>query len=129
MADQTGRRVHWFSLANDRWWELTACEIRKLFSSLLLGPTDIGGLNATMTLVGNLVGGGTLKATFPNLTAATLATLNWSNLSSVVIQATDDAALDDIPLSKSGRRYAARPSPSSVAITLRVPRTSRCLAV
>jgi PEP-CTERM motif len=67
-------------------------------ATLLLGPSVLANdpATASFTLVGNLVGGGTLNAMFPNLTTATLATLNWSNLSSAVFSATDDAALDNI---------------------------------
>ena len=50
----------------------------------------------SITIVGTLLGGGTLTQTFSGLTAATLESLNWSNLSSVQFRTTDDSALDDI---------------------------------
>ena len=65
-------------------------------TSLLIGPTTLSGGTTSMTIVGNLAGGGSVVRTFSNLTTATLAQLNWINLSSVLFRVTDDSALDDL---------------------------------
>ncbi len=66
-------------------------------SSLLLGPTTVGSGAVTMTLVGNLTGGGSLTRTFSFLTTATPVTLSdFTNLTSVVFSTTDDAGIDNI---------------------------------
>jgi PEP-CTERM motif-containing protein len=77
--------------------------------SLLLGQNTLGGGPTSITLVGHLAGGGSLNATFANLTTATLETLNWSGLSSVEFRVTDDSAIDDI-------HVAAVPEPASLLL-------------
>jgi hypothetical protein len=69
-------------------------------NSVLMGPTSVAVATISMTLVGNLSGGGTLTATIGGLSTATLATLNWTNLASVDFRATDDAALDNITVNQ-----------------------------
>ena len=66
--------------------------------SVLLGPSSLAGSPASITLVGNLFGGGSLNTTFANLTTATPALLDWSNLSSVEFRTTADAAIDNVNL-------------------------------
>jgi len=66
---------------------------------LLLGPNSFGTPPMNVTLVGNLEGGGSVMETFFDLDTATLASLDWSGLTSVVITATTDAAIDNIALS------------------------------
>jgi hypothetical protein len=66
--------------------------------SLLLGPSTLSSGSTSITLVGNISGGGTFTETFSGLTTSTLQTLNWSNLTSVEFRATDDSGIDDITL-------------------------------
>ena len=66
--------------------------------SVLLGPSSLAGSPASITLVGNLFGGGFLNTTFANLTTATPAVLDWGNLSSVEFRTTADAAIDNVNL-------------------------------
>ena len=77
--------------------------------SLLLGQNTLAGGPTSITVVGNLAAGGSINATFANLTTATLATLNWSGLSSVEFRGTDDSAIDDI-------HVAAVPEPASLLL-------------
>src|SRR5262249_37957145 len=66
-------------------------------TSLLTGPSSIAaGVPITLSLVGNVVGGGTLNASFPNLTTATLENLNWTNLASATVTSTADAGIDNV---------------------------------
>ena len=66
-------------------------------SSVLMGPSTLALAAAvSITVVGNLSGGGTSTASFAGLSTATLATLNWTDLASVDFRTTDDSALDDI---------------------------------
>jgi uncharacterized membrane protein YuzA (DUF378 family) len=66
--------------------------------SAMVGPSTIASaIPISITITGNIFGSGTpLTSTFNNLTSATIATLNWSNLISVDFVATDDAGLDNI---------------------------------
>jgi hypothetical protein len=66
--------------------------------SVLVGPSTLAfAIPISITITGNVFGGGTpLTGTFNNLTSATTATLNWSNLVSADFMATDDAGLDNI---------------------------------
>lgn len=79
--------------------------------SLLLGPSSLAGGPASITLVGNLFGGGFLNTTFANLNTATLGTLNWGNLSSVEFRTTADAAIDNVNLN-----VVAVPEPMSLLL-------------
>lgn len=77
--------------------------------SLDVGRSSIATASSvTITLTGTVNGGGSLNATFSNLTTATNAVLNWSNLNSVVISTTDDGAIDNV--------VAAVPEPSSLVL-------------
>jgi hypothetical protein len=79
-------------------------------NSLLAGPSSIAGGNpVTLSLIGNVLGGGTLSATFPNLTTATPETLGWTNLSSVTITSTIDAGIDNV-------NFSAVPEPTSLVL-------------
>jgi hypothetical protein len=78
-------------------------------TSLLIGPTTLSGGTTSMTIVGNLAGGGSLVRTFSNLTTATLAQLNWINLSNVLFRVTDDSALDNLEVT-------AVPEPASLLL-------------
>ena len=78
-------------------------------NSLLLGPSTLASGSASITLLGNLSGGGTLTQTFSGLTMATLQTLNWSNLTSVTFLTTDDAGIDNITLNST-------PEPASMLL-------------
>jgi len=83
-----------------------------ILNSLLIGPTTSSSTpTVSMTLLGTLLGGGTLTATFAGLSTATLETLNWANLTSVRFSATNDSALDDIVINQ-----VQVPEPSSLAL-------------
>ena len=66
--------------------------------SALLGPSTIGTGRVNLTVVGNVVGGGTKTVTFTGLTTATLETINFTNLQSATFTATSDAAMDNVSL-------------------------------
>jgi hypothetical protein len=72
-------------------------------NSLLIGPLTIAGGPASMTLVGNFAGGGSITRTFSALTTSTLVTFSdFNNLSSVVFRTTDDSGLDNINVTVNG---------------------------
>jgi len=77
--------------------------------SVLLGQNTLASGPTSITLVGNLAAGGSLNATFVNVTTATLVTLNWTGLSSVQFRSTDDSAIDDV-------RVTAVPEPASLLL-------------
>lgn len=68
--------------------------------SLLIGPAGEENL-VNVTLVGHLSGGGIETQVFKGLTTATLESVNWSNLSSVVINTTGNAGMDNIALNST----------------------------
>jgi hypothetical protein len=70
--------------------------------SLLIGPIVPAGIPPiNMTIIGTLVGGGTLTATFTGLTTATTANLNWVGLQSVHFNNTSAGGLDNIVVNPS----------------------------
>lgn len=94
-----GNATDWFGFqeTNLPSLRLTASTLTFNLQQLLVGPSTIATVpNISMTITGNVFGGGSLNATFTGLTTATTETLNWLNLSSVVFTATDDAGLDNI---------------------------------
>ncbi len=64
--------------------------------SLLLGPSSLAGGEIDFTIYGSLANGGTVSDTIKNLTGATTAILNWSNLTNVSFSADNDAGMDNI---------------------------------
>jgi hypothetical protein len=90
-----GRASDWFGFEESNPITLTGPAPFDL-DSLWAGPSSIGAGTVTFTVVGNLFGGGTVSATFTDLTTATLLQLDFTNLSSVTFSATDDAGIDDI---------------------------------
>jgi hypothetical protein len=110
-ADFPGDLTDWFGFEENNLITLTGPAPFSL-QSVLLGPSTIASAPlTTITMVGNLNGGGTLVATFAGLTTATLETLNWSNLTSVVFRATDDSGMDNITLE-------AVPEPTSLVLLM-----------
>jgi len=106
-----GNNTDWLGFAENNLVSLTLTAGSGPFNleSLLLGPSTIGsGVPITMTITGNLFGGGTASAVFSGLTTATTEALNWVNLSSVSFHTTEDAGLDDVVLTV--------PEPSSLAL-------------
>jgi len=94
-----GDPTDWFGFAETNHPSLMLTASTQTFNlqQLLIGPSTIASVpNISMTITGNVFGGGSLNATFAGLTTATTETLNWSNLTSVVFTATDDAGLDNI---------------------------------
>lgn len=94
-----GNNSDWFGFAESNTPTLTLPAVSGPFSliDVLIGPSTIASSTPiNMTITGNIFGGGTTSTTFTNLTTATLATVNFSNLQSVDFIATDDAALDNI---------------------------------
>jgi PEP-CTERM motif-containing protein len=96
-----GNPSSWFGFAASNTITLTRLSGPPFsLTSLLAGPSSIAqGNPITLTLVGNVAGGGTLNASFPNLTTATLENLNWTNLSSVTLSSTSDAGIDNVSVS------------------------------
>lgn len=122
-----GRSSDWFGFEETNTITLTGPEPFDL-DSLWAGPSSIGAGTVTFTVVGNLFGGGTVSATFSDLTTATLLELGFTNLSSATFSATDDAGIDDITVN------SGIPEPTSVLLmatgllaigVLRHRRTSR----
>lgn len=99
-SDMTGNLTDWFGFAENNIPTLTLTGGGSPFTlnSVLIGPSDIGGGLVSMTIVGDLDGGGTVSANFADLNTATVASLNWGNLVSVSFRTTDDAGLDNITL-------------------------------
>jgi hypothetical protein len=99
-SDMIGNATDWFGFAENNIPTLTLTGGGAPFSlqSVLIGPSTIGGGLISMTISGNLSGGGGVAATFDNLNTATLVALNWGNLTSVSFRTTDDAGLDNITL-------------------------------
>jgi len=98
-SDMPGNLTDWFGFAESNLITLTVTggAIPFNLASLLIGPSTISSTpTISMTITGNVFGGGSLVATFAGLSTATLATLNWSNLASVVFSASNDAGLDNI---------------------------------
>jgi hypothetical protein len=80
-------------------------------TGLLIGRLSIAQVpSVDITLVGNLVGGGSLTRTFSGITTATLVTLtDFVNLSSVVLRSTSDSGIDNLNVTPV-------PEPSSLAL-------------
>jgi len=97
-VDMPGNTTDFFGFAEGNIITLTnVAGVPFNLSSLLLGPTTIGSGAVTMTLVGNLTGGGSITRTFSFLTTATPVTLSgFTNLTRVVFSTTDDAGIDNI---------------------------------
>lgn len=93
-----GNLTSWLGFAAGSDITMTAGAPFSLFS-LLIGPSTIGLGNIDVVLTGHSVGGGTLTAALSGLTAATLMSLNWNNLSDVTFSVTGDAGIDDISTS------------------------------
>jgi PEP-CTERM motif len=108
-SDFPGDSTDWFGWAEGNVITLTGPSPFSL-ASVLLGPSTIGSGLTSITVLGNLSGGGTVNATFADLTTATLATLNWSNLASVEFRVTDDSAMDNVSLN------SAVPEPTSLLL-------------
>lgn len=95
-----GRASDWLGFAEGNTITLTGPAPFDL-ESMWAGPSSIGGGTISFTVVGQLFGGGTVSATFTDLTTATLLELGFSNLSSVTFSATDDAGIDDVTVNSS----------------------------
>jgi PEP-CTERM motif len=108
-VDFPGDPTDFFGFAESNQITLTG-PVPFTLNSLLLGPsTSSSTPTVSMTLVGNLLGGGMLTTTLTGLSTATLATLNWGTLTSVVISATNDSAIDNIAIVQV-------PEPSSLVL-------------
>lgn len=66
--------------------------------SALIGPTayPFGNGPLDLTIIGNVLGGGTVSVTFYNLTTATEEVIGFENLQSATFSGTHSAGLDDI---------------------------------
>lgn len=104
-----GRASDWFGFEESNPITLTG-PVPFDLESLWAGPSSIGAGTVTFTVVGNLFGGGTVSATFTDLTTATFLELNFTNLSSAIFSATDDAGIDDITVN------SAIPEPTSLLL-------------
>ena len=105
-GDPTG----WFGFAGDNLITLSGPAHFDV-ASFLAGRSSISvSQTIDLTVVGNIFGGGTLTATFSGLGAATLESLNWTNLSSLTFSSTSDAGLDNISVT------AATPEPATVCL-------------
>ncbi len=86
-------------------------------ASFLAGRSPLAVISAIdLSVTGYVFGGGTLTATFSGLTTATLETLNWTNLTSVVFAASGDAGLDDISVQPSVIVVSGAPEPATVLL-------------
>lgn len=82
-------------------------------TSVLIGKSTLASIAPSLTIAGLLFGGGSIDATFENLTTATLAVLNWTNLVKVQFRSTDDAAIDNVVLNEN---TVPVPEPASLAL-------------
>ena len=80
-------------------------------TSVVIGRYSNATSAPSLTIAATLFGGGSINATFQNLTTATLATLNWVNLLNVQFRSTDDVAIDNIVLNETDV-----PEPASLAL-------------
>lgn len=111
MATMLGNPSDWFGFAGGNTITLTRLSGPPFsLTSLLGGPSSIAqGNPVSLMIVGNVFGGGTLNADFPNLTTATSLNLNWTNLSSVAITSTLDAGIDNV-------NFTPVPEPASLML-------------
>lgn len=70
-------------------------------NSLLVGGFNYAGGTgtSTVTIVGNIQGGGTESVVLQNLTGATLETINWTNLVNVQFSGSSTTAMDNVNVS------------------------------
>jgi hypothetical protein len=108
VSDFPGDDTDWFGFAAGNVITLSGPSTFSL-NSLLVGPSTIGDALTEITLVGHVVGGGSLNLTFTGLTTATMASPNWSNLSSVEFHVTSDSGIDNLNLD-------AVPEPASLSL-------------
>ena len=100
--DMPGNLTDFFAFAPSNTATLTFMGGTFDLASLLIGPyVPAGTPPITMIIRGTLAGGGTLISTFPGLTTATTANLNWVGLQSVSFNNTSDGGLDDIVVTAS----------------------------
>ena len=97
-AKFSGDSTSWFGFAAGNTLTLTG-PVPFNLDSVLAGPSSAGYGIVDFTVVGNLVGGGTVSVTFKNLTTATPEIIGFMNLRSVLFSATGDAGLDNIAVS------------------------------
>jgi hypothetical protein len=112
VGDMPGNLTDWFGFAEGN--PITLQQISGApfnLASLIMGPsTATVGSPTTVILAGTLAnGGGAVTSTHPGLTTATLATLNWTNLESVLITATNDAGIDNLEV-------VAIPEPTALVV-------------
>lgn len=96
--DFPGDATDWLGFAESNVLTLTFSGGTGVFdlTSVLIGPSSVGGGLVDVSIDGVLDGGGTLDASFLGLTTATTANLSWTGLTSVTFATTDDAGLDDL---------------------------------
>lgn len=112
-SQMIGNSTDWFGFQEDNTpsLTLTASTGRFNIQDLLIGPTTIASSSViNMTITGSNFGGGSVSSTFTGLSTATTASLNWTDVISVVFTATDDAGLDNIKVSPI-------PEPSTFILT------------
>jgi PEP-CTERM motif-containing protein len=107
-ASFPGDPTSWFGFAAGNIITMTGPAPFSL-NSLLIGASSLGSGNTDFTVFADIFGGGTMTKTFTGLTAATLETLNWTNLRDVEFSGTTDSALDNITLN-----VAATPEPGTL---------------
>jgi hypothetical protein len=98
-TDMPGNLTDWFGFEESNLITLTVTGGAVPFNvaSVLIGPSTLSSAaTISMTVTGNVFGGGSLVATFAGLSTATQAPLNWSNLTSLVFSTSNDAGLDNI---------------------------------
>lgn len=104
-----GNTTDWLGFGETNSITITAAGLFNLHS-LILGPSTISSTNPiSFTITANLFGGGTVVQTYNNLTTATFQFTNLTDLTSVVLTASDDAGIDDVALSQA-------PEPASMAM-------------
>ncbi|MFL6446778.1 MAG: PEP-CTERM sorting domain-containing protein [Bryobacteraceae bacterium] len=105
----SGDPTSWFGFAGGNLITLTG-PAQFDVASFLAGRSTISTVpTISLTVVGHQFGGGTLSTTFSGLGAATLETLNWTNLSSMTFLSTSDAGLDNLSVAPSVPEPATLP--------------------
>jgi hypothetical protein len=97
-SDMPGNETDWFGFAESNTITLQHVAGRPFdLISLLIGRSTLASLSTiSFTITGTTADGNNLSGTRTGLTTATLAPINWKNLTQLVLRANDDAGVDDI---------------------------------
>jgi hypothetical protein len=97
-SDMPGNATSWFGFAESNTITLRHVAGRPFdLISLLIGRSTLASLSTiSFTITGTTADGNNLSGTRTGLSTATLAPINWKNLTQLELRADDDAGVDDI---------------------------------